>query len=68
MKSMDLLKPAIERGVVFVSGKTFDPAGEKDDALRISYCNTPVDVIQKGVPIIAEAIKAAVEECIPVQD
>lgn len=55
--STEILKIAIEKGTVFVTGKTFDPDGKRNDKMRISYCNTPVDVIEKGIPIIAEAIK-----------
>ncbi len=62
INSMSLLKPAIDKGVVFVAGSTFDPYAAKDDCLRISYCNTPVEVINKGVPIIAEAIKDAYKQ------
>lgn len=52
-----ILKKAIEKGVVFVTGKTFDPNGVKNDCMRVSFCNTDVDVINKGIPIVAEAIR-----------
>lgn len=52
-----ILKKAIEKGVVFVTGKTFDPDGVKNDAMRVSFCNTDVDVINKGIPIVADAIR-----------
>lgn len=52
-----ILKKAIDKGVVFVTGKTFDPDGVKNDHMRVSFCNTDVETIQRGVPIIAEAIK-----------
>jgi 2-aminoadipate transaminase len=55
--STEILKKAIDKGTVFVTGKTFDPDGKRNDKMRISYCNTPVDVINKGIPIIAQAIK-----------
>jgi 2-aminoadipate transaminase len=53
----EILKRAIEKGAVFVTGKTFDPAGLKNNAMRISYCNTSVEKINTGIPMIAEAIK-----------
>lgn len=53
----EILKIAIDNGVVFVSGITFDPDETRCNTIRVSYCNTPVDVIKKGVPIIASAIK-----------
>jgi 2-aminoadipate transaminase len=55
--STEILKIAIDKGTVFVTGKTFDPDGKRNDKMRISYCNTTVEVIEKGIPIIAEAIK-----------
>jgi len=56
--STEILKYAIDKGTVFVTGKTFDPDGKCNDKMRISYCNTPVEIIEKGIPIIAESIKA----------
>jgi len=55
--STEILKKAIEKGTVFVTGKTFDPDGKRNDCMRVSYCNTDVETIQKGIPIIAQAIK-----------
>lgn len=52
-----ILKRAIAKGAVAVSGKTFDPEGVINDKIRISYCNTSVDKINEGIPMIAEAIK-----------
>lgn len=52
-----ILKKAIEKGVVFVTGKTFDPDGIKNNCIRVSFCNTDVETIKKGVPIIAAAIR-----------
>lgn len=59
MNSTDLLKNAISKGVVFVTGKTFDPSGEKNNYIRLSYCNSPVQKINEGIPIVANAIKEA---------
>ena len=55
--SVYAMKKAIEKGVVFVTGKTFDPDGVKNDCIRVSFCNTATDVIQKGIPVVAEAIR-----------
>ncbi len=52
-----ILKKAIEKGTVFVTGKTFDPDGVKNDFMRVSFCNTDVEAIQKGIPLIAQAIE-----------
>ena len=52
-----ILRKAIEKGVVFVTGKTFDPDGVKNDYMRVSFCNTDVETINKGIPIMAEAIR-----------
>ncbi len=53
----EVLKKAIEKGVVFVTGKTFDPDGIRNDHMRVSFCNTDVETIHRGVPIIAQAIR-----------
>lgn len=53
----EILKKAIEKGVVFVTGKTFDPDGIKNDHMRVSFCNTDVETIKRGIPLIAEAIR-----------
>jgi 2-aminoadipate transaminase len=52
-----ILKIAITKGAVFVTGKTFDPEGKKNNCMRISYCNTSPEMIKAGIPMIAEAIK-----------
>lgn len=53
----EVLKKTIEKGVVFVTGKTFDPNGICNDHMRVSFCNTDVETIQRGVPLIAQAIR-----------
>ena len=57
INSTDILKIAIDKGVVFVSGKTFDPHGVVNNYMRLSYCNTSVEKINKGIPIVVSAIK-----------
>ena len=53
----DVLRKAIEKGVVFVTGKTFDPDGACNDHMRVSFCNTDIETIHRGIPLIAEAIR-----------
>ncbi|MEI6847643.1 MAG: PLP-dependent aminotransferase family protein [Chlorobiaceae bacterium] len=48
---------ALEGGAVFVVGKTFDPEGTRNNALRLSYCNNTPEQIAKGIPIVARAIR-----------
>ena len=55
--STDIFKKSVKKGVVFVTGKTFDPIGEKDDCLRLSYSNVDKKDIEKGVKILAKAVK-----------
>jgi 2-aminoadipate transaminase len=52
-----ILKKGIEKGAVAVSGKTFDPAGISNHHIRLSFCNTPVEKIWEGIPMIVDAIK-----------
>lgn len=55
-----ILKRAIEKGVVFVTGKTFDPAGVQNDHMRVSFCNTDAATIRRGIPLIAQAIREVI--------
>ncbi len=57
ISSTDIFKESVKKGVVFVTGRTFDPASKKDDRLRLSFSNMPRDTIEKGVEILAEAIQ-----------
>ncbi|MDR9456960.1 MAG: PLP-dependent aminotransferase family protein [Salegentibacter sp.] len=61
IKSTDVFKETVKEGVVFVTGRTFDPASKKDDRLRLSYSNMPKDSIEKGVIILSTAIKKVLE-------
>jgi 2-aminoadipate transaminase len=53
----EILKESLKQGAILVVGKTFDPAGKRNNAIRLSFSNTPVDKIEIGIPIIADAIK-----------
>ena len=53
----NILKKGIEKGAVAVSGKTFDPQGISNHHIRLSFCNTPVEKIWEGIPMIVDAIK-----------
>jgi len=57
MDASDLLEKSIRRGAAFVIGKAFDPAGRKNDCLRLSYSHTPEEKIDEGVQKIALAMK-----------
>ncbi len=52
-----IVQLAIEGGAVFVIGKTFDPAGKRNNSLRLSYCNNTPEQIAEGIPIVARAIR-----------
>lgn len=56
MKSSQLFKTSLEKGVVFVTGRTFDPDNSKDDRLRLSFSNMPKNEIEKGVRILSRII------------
>ncbi|WP_081211463.1 aminotransferase-like domain-containing protein [Salegentibacter sediminis] len=61
IKSTEIFNESVTKGVVFVTGRTFDPASKKDDRLRLSFSNMPKDSIEKGVIILSEAIKKVLE-------
>ena len=54
---MELLKEVIAEGAVFVVGSTFDPQGASNGYIRVSYCNTAEDKIEKGIKIIGDVMK-----------
>jgi len=57
MRSSDIFKTCLNKGVVFVTGRTFDPHNAKDDRLRLSFSNMPKADIEKGTRILAEVIR-----------
>ena len=57
-----VLEKSIKNGAVFVTGKTFDPAGVKNNNFRMSFSNMNKADIDKGVKIIADAIREVMTE------
>jgi DNA-binding transcriptional MocR family regulator len=57
---VSILKTCIEKGVVFVVGKTFDPEGIDNSHFRLSFSHTPENKIERGVRILGEILKNAV--------
>jgi len=55
--SSEIFKESIKKGAIFVTGKTFDPAGKRNNFIRLSYSSTPIEKIQKGIPIVTDAIR-----------
>lgn len=53
-----ILKHSIAGGAVFVTGNTFDPEGSRNNTMRLSYCNNTPGEIERGIPVIAGAIRA----------
>ncbi|MHC1738428.1 MAG: PLP-dependent aminotransferase family protein [Ignavibacteriaceae bacterium] len=53
----EILKSSLQDGAVFISGKTFDPEGKRNNCMRLAFSNTPEELIPKGVEIVAKAIK-----------
>jgi DNA-binding transcriptional MocR family regulator len=57
LNSTKIFMKCVEQNVVFVTGRTFDPASKKDDRIRLSYSNVAKKDIKKGIQIIAKVIK-----------
>ena len=53
----DLFKTCLKMGLVFVTGRTFDPDNCKDNHLRLSFSNMPKADIEKGVILLSQALK-----------
>ena len=57
MSATELFVRCRERGVVFVTGRTFDPHNTRDNCLRLSFSNMPKKDIAPGIEILAKAIR-----------
>jgi len=55
--STDILRESIDKGAVFVTGKTFDPEAKRNNYIRLAFSNMDKNQIDEGVKIIADAIK-----------
>ena len=55
--ALSVLKTSMEKGSIFVVGRTFDPEGVDNSHLRLAFSNAPEATIGKGMRIIAEAIR-----------
>ena len=62
IKSTDIFKESVKKGVIFVTGRTFDPVSKKDDRLRLSFANVPLEDMDKGVRILAEVMRKILED------
>jgi len=54
----EVFKKSIEKGAAFVIGSAFDPHGVKNNSMRLAFSFTPEGQIEKGISIIAEAIRS----------
>ena len=57
-----LFTDCLNKGVIFVTGRTFDPDNIKDDHLRLSFSNMPKDSIEKGVILLSQVIKNQMQD------
>jgi len=52
-----LLTACIEQGVVFIPGGAFFPNGGREDTVRLSYSNMPVERIREGIKRLGRAMR-----------
>ena len=57
LDATDILKKSVEKGAVFVTGKTFDPEAMRNNYIRLAFSNMDKKDIEKGVKIISDAVK-----------
>ncbi len=57
----DIVKDSIKNGAVFVTGRTFDPAAQNKNHMRLAYSNMAKNQIDEGVKIIAQAVKQQIK-------
>jgi 2-aminoadipate transaminase len=58
MNAAELLKTALQRGLIFVPGAGFHPDGRGANTLRLNFVSAPPEKIVTGVKLLAEAIRA----------
>ncbi|MBI1842615.1 MAG: PLP-dependent aminotransferase family protein [Verrucomicrobia bacterium] len=56
--AMRLLPKAVERGVAFVPGAAFYANQAEKNALRLSFVTVPPEQIERGIQMIADALRA----------
>jgi DNA-binding transcriptional MocR family regulator len=61
MDASEVFEAAYKNGAAFVIGSAFDPAGTKNDCLRLAFSATPEDKIAQGIKIVADAIKNCIK-------
>ena len=54
----ELFTVCADKGVVFVTGDAFDPNYQRNGYVRLAFSNTPPEVIEKGIKILAEGLKS----------
>ncbi len=57
INATDVFTIALSRGAAFVVGSAFDPAGIRNNCFRLAFSHTAEEKIEKGIAIIAEAVK-----------
>ncbi|MEN8186196.1 MAG: PLP-dependent aminotransferase family protein [Bacteroidota bacterium] len=57
ISSSDIFKESVKEGVVFVTGRTFDPGSKKDNCFRLAFSNVPKEDIEKGIEILGAAVQ-----------
>lgn len=62
VKATSVFEDCLKKGVVFVTGRTFDPDNVNDDHLRLSFSNMPKDTIEKGVVLLSQVIKHHIQK------
>ncbi len=58
VNATDQLMKAVEKGVAYVPGTYFYPDGGHDNTLRLNFSNADIPTIQRGMGLLAEALKA----------
>jgi 2-aminoadipate transaminase len=62
MDTIDLLKIAVERGVVFIPGESFHIREGGNNTLRLSFSRYTPDLIDEGIRRLADSIKDMMAE------
>ena len=58
VNATDQLMKAVDKGVAYVPGTYFYPDGGHDNTLRLNFSNADIPTIERGMGLLADALKA----------
>jgi len=61
MDASEVFQKTIAQGAAFVIGSAFDPAGKRNNTMRLAFSFTPEEKVALGTRIVCEAVKGCMK-------